>query len=159
MKKCFMSNCTYRSYVTKPGRYGRFSHFGKIVGRYLAAGLAKVFYYKLKVPNFYLQRLEHFDDLPRLAVTQRQPKVVDPVFIYRFLVPCLQLCAVLDAHVKADQYRVNNFKVVQVSTAAQNRPQGRDAAELTISQLHDLDVVEKENEVQGHFAKVNGVQG
>jgi hypothetical protein len=62
-------------------------------------------------------------------------------FIYRFLVPFLQPCAVLAAHVQADLYRVNNFLVVQVS-AAQNRPQGRDDAELTISQHHGLGVVE-----------------
>jgi hypothetical protein len=47
---------------------------------------------------------------------------------------------------------------VQISTAAQNRPQGRDAAELTISQLHGLGVVENGNEVQGLFAKVDRVQ-
>jgi hypothetical protein len=73
---------------------------------------------------------------------------------YRCLAPFMQPCA----NVQADQYRVNNFQPVQVSTAAQNGPQGHDAAELTISQFHGLGFVENGNEVQGRFEKIDRVQ-
>jgi hypothetical protein len=114
----------FKSYVTKPGRFGRFSLFGKIVGRFiqecfviymdLFTFLFGKYWTKLVLKSaksasyattwqlssltwswvilrFRIFIFKHFDDLPRLAVTS--------VFIYRFLAPFLQPCAVLDAHV------------------------------------------------------------